>query len=104
MALSLAAVIIFCTPLAVLAETGSSKPGSRPAITIAACTVVPVLAILVYGLVVLAQPVPEPVSGVRLRLVQPSIPQIDKFDPEKRREIFRRHLELSRRGAGAQAH
>ena len=97
--LTLATVVIFGSPLVVLAEAQASRH-SRPGLAIVACTVAPVLAMVAYGALVLAEPVPETVPGVRLRLVQPSIPQVDKFDPEKRREIFRRHLDLSRHGPG----
>jgi apolipoprotein N-acyltransferase len=35
------------------------------------------------------------VEGVRVRLVQPSIPQRDKWRPERQREFFYKHLALS---------
>ncbi|MCB1507448.1 MAG: apolipoprotein N-acyltransferase [Hyphomicrobiaceae bacterium] len=35
------------------------------------------------------------VAGVNLRIVQPAIDQRDKWDPEKRQEIFARYVELS---------
>ncbi len=38
------------------------------------------------------------VEGVRIRIVQPGIPQIEKWKPENRSWIFERTLELSRRG------
>ena len=38
------------------------------------------------------------VEGVRIRIVQPNIPQIEKWKPENRTWIFERTLELSRRG------
>ncbi|MFY9875079.1 MAG: apolipoprotein N-acyltransferase, partial [Rhodomicrobium sp.] len=38
------------------------------------------------------------VEGVRVRIVQPNIPQIEKWKPENRAWIFERTLELSRRG------
>ena len=37
------------------------------------------------------------VAGVKLRIVQPSVPQRDKWRPEKQREIFDLHVDLSRR-------
>ena len=37
-------------------------------------------------------------EGVRVRIVQPNIPQIEKWKPENRSWIFERTLELSRRG------
>src|SRR3990170_1875568 len=39
-------------------------------------------------------------DGVRLRIVQPSVPQRDKWRPEKQGPIFRDHIELSRHDAG----
>jgi len=51
-----------------------------------------------YGGYVLSLPAPDKIDDVKLRLVQPSIKQRDKFDPAQRVEIFTRHLELSRRG------
>src|SRR5690606_12147431 len=49
-----------------------------------------------YGALRLAHG-PLPVfEGVRLRLVQPSVPQREKWKPENQREIFADHLNLSR--------
>ncbi|MEX7259199.1 hypothetical protein AB2C63_32345, partial [Pseudomonas aeruginosa] len=43
-------------------------------------------------------PDPDPtVAGVRLRLVQPNLPQDAKFRPENRQDIVERYVELSRR-------
>jgi apolipoprotein N-acyltransferase len=39
------------------------------------------------------------VDGVRLRLVQPNIPQKEKWKPENRAAIFQKHLRVSRKGA-----
>lgn len=39
------------------------------------------------------------VEGVQLRVVQPSVPQREKWMPEKQREIFELHLALSRANA-----
>jgi len=49
-----------------------------------------------YGAWRLAQPVPEDVPGVMLRIVQPNIAQIDKWRPELRAANFARLLRLSR--------
>ncbi|MGI9383027.1 MAG: apolipoprotein N-acyltransferase [Methyloligellaceae bacterium] len=40
------------------------------------------------------------VKGVRIRIVQPNIPQVEKWRPENRNGIFRRYLDLSRGGEG----
>lgn len=42
----------------------------------------------------------ENVPGVKLRIMQPNIPQDDKFRPENAPAIMRRYLELSQRSAG----
>ncbi|MCG8560448.1 MAG: apolipoprotein N-acyltransferase [Hyphomicrobiales bacterium] len=42
---------------------------------------------------------PAEVAGVRLRIVQPNIPQAEKWQPENRNWIFRRYLDVSR-GSG----
>jgi apolipoprotein N-acyltransferase len=56
------------------------------------------LVMAIYGAVRLAAPEPPAVQGVRLRLVQPSVPQREKWRPENQGAIFRDHLELSQRG------
>lgn len=64
---------------------------------------------LCFGLVVLAglwgqarllSATPGTVEGVRLRIVQPSIPQREKWKPENRGPIFREYLELTARQGG----
>ncbi len=42
------------------------------------------------------------VEGVRVRIVQPNIPQIEKWKPENRNWIFERSLELSRKGTSGE--
>ena len=47
----------------------------------------------------------DAVPGVRLRLVQPNIPQRMKWDPEQRLDILKRYLRLTRRpGLGKATH
>lgn len=43
-----------------------------------------------------------PADGIRVRLVQPSVPQREKWRPENQESIFREHLELSRRSSSGQ--
>lgn len=45
----------------------------------------------------LAQPLPARDPAVSVRLVQPNAPQAEKWLPDKEREFFQRHLELSAR-------
>ena len=55
-----------------------------------------VVAVAGFGLLRLGQAATDTVPGVRLRLVQASIPQTLKWNPAARDGIFQRHLELSR--------
>ncbi len=62
----------------------------------------PLLAIVAWGAIRLSGPAPEPVPSVRLRLVQPSIPQREKWQGELQLRNFERHLDLSRRNGSGQ--
>ena len=53
------------------------------------------LAMASFGVWRLSQPGPGEVAGVRLRIVQPNIPQAAKWLPEQRGAIFRKLVELS---------
>lgn len=60
-------------------------------------TILLLISAALYGLLrVPAGPVPK-VSGANLRIVQPNIPQTEKWRPEKRQWIFSRYLDLSER-------
>lgn len=87
-------VIALTMPLVVLAGRGP-----RPGLTILAATVAPLTIATIYGTVQLGLHPTSFDPAVRLRLVQPSFTQKDKFDRSKRGEIFLRHLELSRQPA-----
>jgi len=50
-----------------------------------------------FGVQRLSWPSPEPVDGVKLRLLQPNIPQGPDFSPEKGGEVLGRYLTLSDR-------
>ncbi len=90
--LTLLAVLIAVAPATLVGGAGKS---GRFAPTIAAAAAL--LALAVFGLVRLPAG-PDPiVSGVRLRLIQPSIPQDAKFRPENREGIVDKYLELSDR-------
>jgi apolipoprotein N-acyltransferase len=91
-ALTIPAVVIFASPLVLLAD------GWRPLRAIAAA-VVPIAAMAAYGALRLPAGSVEMVPGVKLRLVQPSVPQREKWLPEFQGRIFEDHLALSRTGA-----
>jgi len=109
--LTLVAFVVFPWPLVVLADaTGparsSSASSSRPAAPSrfrpgsAMIALLPpligVASLYGFGLWRLDGPAPGKVPDVRLRIVQPSTPQRDKWLAEKQGAIFNAHLALSR--------
>ncbi len=49
-----------------------------------------------FGVIRLAAPEPSP-TGTQLRIVQGNVPQVEKWDPSKRKKIVARYLDLSSR-------
>ncbi len=99
--LTLVAVPVFAAPVALwvgAAETGVSSIG-RIAGALGAAACVAVLALLGSLRLWSADP---PSDGPRIRLVQPSVPQREKWRPENQERIFFEHLDLSRRSSGGQ--
>jgi apolipoprotein N-acyltransferase len=93
--LALVAVLIFALPLVLWAEAPDGQGGRRAKLTALAIAILPLLAAAAYGHVRLAQNNWGAVPGVRIRIVQPSVPQREKWRPENQGQIFRDHLELS---------
>jgi apolipoprotein N-acyltransferase len=91
--LTLIAVLIFALPPVLWCE----KPGRWARRGAVAAALVPLLAGLVFGHVRLALAPRATVPGVKIRIVQPSVPQRDKWRPEHQQRIFLDHLDLSRR-------
>lgn len=96
--LTLLCVLIFAGPLVLVAdaEAGRRTPALRDALLVA---VVPLLVLYAWGEWRLSAGPAPMLEGVRVRIVQPSIPQRDKWRPEKQRQIFEDHLALSRQDA-----
>ncbi len=90
--------VLICAAPATLA-TGS-HPRSRFGPSAAAAIVL--IGMALYGAARLGPPDPV-VAGVRLRLVQPNLPQDAKFRPENRADIVDRYIELSQRPTEAGA-
>ncbi len=89
-ALTIPAVIVFAAP-ATLWDGGVGRRRFGFGLFAAAL----LAAIVGYGLVRLQTPPPEDVAGVSLRIVQPSIDQRAKWQPENRKAVFERYLTLS---------
>ncbi|WP_267355380.1 MULTISPECIES: apolipoprotein N-acyltransferase [unclassified Methylobacterium] len=84
--------ILICAAPATLA-TGS-QPRSRLGPSVAAALLLGGMALFGAERLGSADPV---VAGIRLRLVQPNLPQDAKFRPENRADIVDRYIELSQR-------
>ena len=94
--LTLLAVIVFAIPLVAFADTGADRQRWRPAVLATIAALMPLPIAWGYGAMRLAEPAPPVIEGVRLRLVQPSVPQREKWRPENQREIFFDHLSMSK--------
>ena len=95
--LSLWVALIGMLPLALAAQRTPQWRG-RDGVALGLLVVAPMAAGAAYGSAMLAVPMPPDANAAKLRLVQPSVRQRDKFLPEKRLEIFERHINLTTKG------
>lgn len=99
--LTLIAVPVFGAPLVMMADAdGASR--RRASLIALAATGVPLLLLGGYGAARLATAPSGMVEGVTIRIVQPSVPQREKWLPEKQAAIFQDHLALSETNAAGQ--
>ncbi|MFY9640293.1 MAG: apolipoprotein N-acyltransferase, partial [Rhodomicrobium sp.] len=96
--LTLAALFVFPAPAALIAAP-EARLGRRWAPLIVA--VLALSGSYAFGSIRLRE-APGEVAGVRIRIVQPNIPQQEKWKPENQRWIFDRILSLSRNGTGGE--
>jgi apolipoprotein N-acyltransferase len=92
--LTLAAVLVFGLPAILWSE--AHRP-SRTRWTALAVALLPLLATGILGRARLASATSEMVPGVKIRIVQPSVPQREKWRPENWLRFLQDHLELSAR-------
>jgi len=95
--MSFLAVLIFAAPATLIDPGGRSLRYLMPGLA-----VVLLAGMAAWGWWRVAQPLPPDVAGPKLRIVQASIPQAEKWKPEARQWIFERYLSLSS-GDGARA-
>lgn len=97
--LTLVAVVLFAAPLVLAADVRAGRVPAiwRPAGMLIAGTLL--AAMSTFGLLRLAADLPPAADAPRVRIVQPSVPQREKWRPENQRTIFERHLSLSHRDA-----
>ncbi len=95
--LTVIAILIFAPP-AVLGEKSAMRGAKHrlpPPIAAAALAFAGVCA---FGALRLAGTTPEPVAGVKLRIMQPNLAQDAKFRPDNKERILSHYLTLSARG------
>lgn len=89
--LTLLVLIVAMLPAVMLADGGGPRREM-----IGALVAIGLLAGLVaFGATRLAVSQVRTAENVRIRIVQPSVPQREKWRPERQREFFQRHLDLS---------
>lgn len=93
--LTLAAIPIFAVPLMAISSALADRARRRGYAAAAVLALLPLPIAWGYGQVRLAGAQPPSVEGVHLRLVQPSVPQRDKWQAERQRDIFFDHISLS---------
>ena len=99
--LTLWAVFICTLPLVVFGNKDTSLKLKKTA-TIATLAGIPLLIAYTLGSWHLAMPQSAQLDGIKIRIVQPSVPQRDKWIAEKQPAIFAEHLNLSKQDQSGQ--
>lgn len=100
--LTLIAVLVFALPPVLWSEAPAGSAGRRTRIAALAVALAPLgLAALLGQLRLTLAPLTT-VPGVSIRIVQPSVPQREKWRPENQRQIFLDHLALSAANAAGE--
>lgn len=93
-ALTLVAAVVFTAPLVVAAEADNKRQRAAFIKALLIATL-PIACLSAFGAGRLSAAPPENVPGVMLRIVQPSVPQREKWQPQKQGVIFAEHLDMS---------
>jgi len=89
--LTFVAIAVFASPAVMADEAGETRWPLMP-VVLAGCTLA---ALATYGAVRLARHPTESVDGVHLRIMQPNIPQDDRFNYAAKQQIMSRYVVLS---------
>ena len=101
--LTVVSVLVLASPGVALASPVDRRKANwlsklRPVARAASLLLVPLFLLVVYGSLRLRTSPPAYVDGVKIRLVQPSIDQREKWQAAKQPEFVARQIELSLRG------
>ena len=94
--LTFLAVAIFASPATLADENADTR---RPALPLLLAIVV-LAALAAYGATRLSMHPTEFVDGVRLRIMQPNLPQDEKFNYNTKQSVMNRYIALSNRATG----
>lgn len=100
--LTLWSVLIFSSPLVLAADAGEAATSRAAFSPGALLAIVPLTLSALYGWAVITDAPKPDATAPQVRIVQPSVPQREKWLPEKQGEIFRVHLDLTRRNPAGQ--
>jgi apolipoprotein N-acyltransferase len=93
--LTLVAVLVFALPPVLWSDAPAGRAGRRVRAAALAVALVPLAAMALLGQARLALASQTTVPDIKIRLVQPSVPQREKWRPENQARIFLDHLTLS---------
>ena len=93
--LTLIVILVFALPPVLWCEAAGGAAGRRLRGTALGIAVVPLILMIALGHVRLALASTATVPGVKIRIVQPSVPQRDKWIPGNQGRFFQEHLDLS---------
>jgi apolipoprotein N-acyltransferase len=93
--LTLTAVLVFALPPVLWSEAPAESAGRRRRAAALAVALVPLAAMALLGQARLTLGAQATVPDIKIRIVQPSVPQREKWRPENQGRIFRDHLALS---------
>src|SRR5438105_3851425 len=93
--LTLVAVLVFALPPVLWSDAPAGVAGRRVRAAALAVALVPLAAMALLGQIRLALGIQTTVPDIKIRLVQPSVPQREKWRPENQARIFPDHLTLS---------
>ncbi|MEZ0304380.1 MAG: apolipoprotein N-acyltransferase [Hyphomicrobiaceae bacterium] len=93
--LTLLVVLVFALPPVLWSKAPAGAAGRRTRGAAVAIVLGPIVVLAVAGQVRLATAPQSFVPGVKIRIVQPSVPQREKWRPENQRAIFLDHMQLS---------
>jgi apolipoprotein N-acyltransferase len=100
--LTLIAALVFALPPVLWAEAPAGIAGRRLKGATLAVALAPLAVAALLGQVRLALAPQATVPGVKIRIVQPSVPQREKWRPENQRRIFLDHMTLSATNAAGE--